>query len=243
MLLPRSYRPTSPPPFPEPFTVGDPAIPNAPGLEGNKNGPPGPEGNQRGPPGAVTSTEELASSTSQSPPSGTGVSDSPAPPASSSSSSSSSPTPLPTSSGPTKSPDNTLSSVIVTFVAPTPSTTSTTSFRATRSVPSLAPNSPGTPPTSLTPAVYGSVAGTQYSILGPPSSGVSDTSFPAETTPRRSFTYTSSATPIQTKMGYHTTNGTAQSEYNVLLPGQKAGIAVGTIGMFQSPLDRDHLIS
>ena len=246
MLLPRSHRPMSPPPFPEPLTVRQPANSNAPGLKGNKNGPPGPEGNQKGPPHAATSIEELASSTSQSPPPGTGVSDSPASP----------PTPLPTSSGSTKSPDIALSSVIVTFVAPTPPTTSTTPFPPVSTSSRSCPSSPGTPTTSLTPAVYGTVAGSLISATSSVKSltalgmSASSVGFPTSaqysvlgSTPQRSFTYTSSATPIQTEMGYHTANGTAQSKHNAVLPGQKAGIAVGTIGMSQSPLDRDHLIS
>ena len=109
---------------------------------------------------------------------------------------------------------------------------------------------------SLTPAVYGTVAGTLVSAtssvesLTTPGVSASSVGLPTSaqysvlgSTPRRSFTYTSSAIPMQTEMGYHTTNGTAQSEHNVVLPGQKAGIAVGTIGMPQSPLDCDHLIS
>jgi hypothetical protein len=253
MLPPRSHRPPSPPPFLEPLTVRDPANSNAPGLKGNKNGPPGPEGNQKGPPPAATSTEELASSTSQGPPSGTRVSDSPT---SHPAPSSPSPTPLPASSGSTKPHDITLSSAIVTFIAPTPSTTSTTSFPPVSTSSQPDPSSPETPLASLVPAVYGTVAWTLISATSSVKSlttlGVSASSvgFPTsaqysvlKSTPQRSFAYTSSATPVHTEMGYHTANGTAQSKHNVVLSGQKAGIAVGTIGMSQSPLDRDHLIS
>lgn len=217
MLLPRNHRPTGPP-----------ANSNAPGLGGNNNGPPGPEGNPKESPPAGASTEELASSTSQGPPLGTRVSDSPAsPPAASL------PGPLPT-----------ISSVIVTFVAPTPSTASTTSFPPVSTSRWRHRSPPETPPTSLTPAVYGTVAGTltsaTFSIESLTTLGVSASSVGFSTsaqysvvgsTPWRSFTYTSSATPIQTEMGYHAANSTAQSKHNVVLPDQKAGIAVGTIGM------------
>jgi hypothetical protein len=243
MLLPRGHRPTGPPPFIEPLTVRHPANSNAPGLEGNKNGPPGPKGNQKGAPLAATSTEELASSTSKNPPSATGVSNSPvSPPAASP------PTPHRTSSSSTKSPDITLSSIIVTSVAPTPSTPSTISFPPVSTSNRPDPSPPETPPTSLTPAVYGTVAETLISATPSVKSlttlGVSASSagFPTSaqysvlgSTPRRSFTYMSSTTPVQTEMAYHTANGTAQSKHNVVLPGQKAGIAVGTIGMSQSP--------
>lgn len=47
---------------------------------------------------------------------------------------------------------------------------------------------------------------------------------------------------MQTETVYHAPSDTTQSEYSVALPGQKAGIAVGAIGM-SSPVNRDHPVS
>jgi hypothetical protein len=260
MHLPKNHRLTIPPSFLKPLTRRDPANPNAPGLQGNKNGPPGPEGNQNGRPKAATGTEESVFTTSQSPPPETTFADSPEPPASSFIRSN----PLSISSGSTSSPNITPSSIIVTFSTPAPPATYTTLLPSIQSAASLIsgstsswsdPTIPGTPTplstfavsvagilasatpsmeSSITPDVSaGSVWGftsTQYSMS--PSSAVSDGSFPVETSPWTSFSYTGSMTAIETGWGYHSPNDTALSESSVVSPGQKAGIAVGIIGMF-----------
>ncbi|PVH72615.1 hypothetical protein DL98DRAFT_67774 [Cadophora sp. DSE1049] len=268
MMLSKGHRLTNPPSFRKAL-ARDPANTNAPGLEGNKNGPPGPEGNQKGPPGAATSTEQPVSPTSQTLPSDTEVSSSdnlPSPPASSTASPAT-PALMTTSTSPS-SPGLTLSSVVVISVFPTLSINIRTfSVPVTQSVLSLslistssrpAPSALGTPTTPSALAASGTVAGTltsatpsvesltipdvsasndefsssaKYSVSGSPPSTLSAT-FPVETTLRTTLAYTTSATAIQTGMVYYARNGTAQSEYSAELPGQKAGVAVGTIGMF-----------
>jgi hypothetical protein len=70
------------------------------------------------------------------------------------------------------------------------------------------------------------------SLTTPDVSASSDASILVETTPPTAFTYTSSTTAMQTGVAYYPPNGTAQSGYSGAMPGQKAGVAVGTIGMF-----------
>lgn len=237
-MLPKGHRFTNPPSFQKALAVRDPANTNAPGLEGNKNGPPGPGGNQKGPPGAALTTEELASLTSQTSLSETEVS------------SSSNPPPLPASS---PAPPASTPALITTSTSSRP-----------------APSAPGTPTTASALAASGTVAGTltsttssveslttpavsassdefstsaKYSVSGSPSSTLSAALLPVQTTLRTTFTYTSSATTLQTGMVYYAQNSTAQSEYSAALPGQKAGAAVRTIGMFSSPFSHDHPVS
>ncbi|KAH6708795.1 hypothetical protein BKA61DRAFT_738707 [Leptodontidium sp. MPI-SDFR-AT-0119] len=269
-MLSKGHRLTNPPSFRKALAARDPANTNAPGLEGNKNGPPGPEGNRKRPPGDATSTEQPASPTSQTLPSDTEVSspDNIPPPPASSIAPPATPALITTSTLPS-SPGLTLSSVVVISVFPTLSTNfRTSSVPATQSVLSLslistssrpAPSAPGIPTTPSAPAASGAVAGTltsatpsvesltipdvsassdefsstaKYSVSGSLPSTLSATLFPVETTLRTSIAYTSSATAIQTGMVYYAWNGTVQSEYSAAPPGQKAGIAVGTIASF-----------
>jgi len=73
------------------------------------------------------------------------------------------------------------------------------------------------------------------------------TSFVPSTTSGGSLTTfdvsASSATTLQTGVLYYAPNSTGQTEHSAVVRGQKAGIAVGTIGVFKSPFDRDRQIS
>ncbi|KIX05839.1 uncharacterized protein Z518_03812 [Rhinocladiella mackenziei CBS 650.93] len=257
MILQTTYWLTNPPSFLNPLTRREPKNPNAPGLDGNKNGPPGPEGNQNGPPSAAEDTEELGTSTGQNPAMETAASDVPT-----TSQALSGPADAPSTSPSSAGSDLTSSSAIITFDAPGPPTTSTTSLLATRSAASLASVwtssvSDPTPTSSLTtPAPTRSTetlfpatsfmltmpyvetsdirgfTSVQYNGSRPPSLTVSSVSFLAETTSWSSFISPTSTTAIETGWSYHSPNGTIQTESKSILPGQRAGIATGTIGFF-----------
>ncbi|KAF8847613.1 hypothetical protein BDZ45DRAFT_316156 [Acephala macrosclerotiorum] len=238
MMLPEGHGLTNPPSFRESLAARGPVNTNAPGLANNKNGSPGPKGNQKGPPIATTSTEELASPTSQPPLSETTLSSSdsppPPPPAASSTASPATSPALGATLTSTSSPGLTPSSAIITSIDPTPSTIFRTS------------SAPAPPPVeSLTTADIsasrtadvsassdGFSASTNYLVSKSPSSTLSATFYSVETTLRTTFTYTSSATAMQPVMVSYAPNGTAQSEYSAASPGQKSGIAVGTIAGF-----------
>jgi len=246
MLLPRRHRLPIPPSFRKPLAVRDPANPDAPGLEGNKNGPPGPEGNKKGPPSAATSTQELESLTSLAFALETAVS------------SSDNPASLSPSASSTRSPDTSPPSVVITTVSPSPSSAALASAPSVV-ITTVSPSPSSTPlasaasgtslsaTSSVEPDVNASSVGfstsAQSSISGSPSSPAPDVSFPAKMTMRTSFTYTNAATPTQGGMVSQAPNSSAPSENNALLPGQKAGVAIGSIGMFQSPCHYDRPIS
>ena len=262
-MLPKSPRLSNPPYFQKGLAARDPANTNAPGLQGNKNGPPGPGGNRKGPPSDATITEELVSLTSQTTPLETVVlssDNSPSPPAKSTDPPAAIPALITTSS--TISPTPPPSSIIVTSAPttspPVPTTPSVPSLPRISTSSQPVSFAPGTLTTSSVPAASGTVPAPlmsvapsvesltapdvsasgdesspspKYSVSGSPSSTLSTTLFPVETTLRTTLAYTSSATVIQTWMTSCAWNSTDQSEYSAALPGQKAGIAVGGIGM------------
>ncbi|KAH9203236.1 hypothetical protein DL95DRAFT_472577, partial [Leptodontidium sp. 2 PMI_412] len=231
-----------------------------PGPEGNQKGPPGAATSTKQPVSPTSQTlpsdtEVSSSDNLPSPPASSTAS--PATPALITTSTSLSSPGLTLSSVVVISVFPTLSIDFRTSSIPVIQSVLSLSLISTSSRP--APSAPGTPTTPLAPAASGTVAGTltsatpsvesltipdvsassdafsssaKYSVSGSLPSTLSATLFPVETTLRTSIAYTSSATAIQTGMVYYAWNGAVQSEYSAALPGQKAGIAVGTIASF-----------
>jgi hypothetical protein len=217
-MLPNGYRFASGPAYLKLLTARDPKNTNAPGLQGNKNGPPGPEGNQKGPPGKTASSVDLPPPPPPATPTTPSLSTSPFP-----GSTSSTPSSLVTTSISTSSLDLTSSSAIVT------STSFLTSYTTNRStVQSLTAADISTSGDGISTA-------TSYLAPVPSSSGlvlftVSTGKTPLQTT-SASADSTSAVTTSQSWMYSSAPNGTGSFKSNLLSPGQKAGISIGTIGM------------
>ncbi|KAH6669581.1 hypothetical protein B0J14DRAFT_122443 [Halenospora varia] len=186
----------------------DPVNTDAPGLQGNKNGPPGPAGNKKGPPTAAptTTTEAPTTSPIQVPPSESIVSPF------------STPSPGPAFSSPASTPSPT--------TPPAPITTSTSEVSPSFTSPSVTSTS-----VALAPSIY-------YET-----SPVTSTPYLVTTTLRTIFAGTSSSTALPTGLVSFPPNTAAQFGHSTLGPGQKAGIAVGTIGAFKASFHRDRLAS
>jgi hypothetical protein len=182
---------------------------DAPGLEGNKNGPPGPAGNQKGPPTATpiapptttTATEGPPTLASQNPPSETRVSSS------------------------TTAPLATASSTLP------PTTSSALTMTSTAEVsPFLTSSSLAITSVAVSPSIY-------YEA-----SSISSTQSFVETTLRTTSTGTGSTTALPTELVPFTPSITVQLGHSALGPGQKAGIAIGTIGACKYSFDCNNLL-
>ncbi|KIM94788.1 hypothetical protein OIDMADRAFT_34792 [Oidiodendron maius Zn] len=207
------------------LTVRDPANTNAPGLQGNKNGPPGPQGNQKGPPRHAVSTEDPPTPPSSSsspaivippPPSSSSSAIVTPPPATTSPSSTSSA--LSTASISSSSPDHASSTVIVTSTS-----ISSISF-LTPSAPSLSTVISFTAPDIGTS--NDDISSTATSLVSAPSSSgpVLLTISPGEMTLQTTF-----ASPL---MISGAPNDTFRFESNRISPGQRAGISIAAIVIF-----------
>ncbi|KAH8780560.1 hypothetical protein F5882DRAFT_379750 [Hyaloscypha sp. PMI_1271] len=208
---------------------------NPPGLQKNKNGPPGPAGNQKGPPSKVPATVAPVPPASQTTSPGTSSSTSsssntpsPTPPTPFSTPSPTAPLSVQTTSTSTSSPPTYSSPSITSIIFP-PSTSSKkiyVSFTQTTELPT-------TPHIGISSqCVSSSVA-----CLLSGSSSLSTTLFAVETTLQTSA---SSATAQQTGQVCYAPNSIAPSGHKAASPGQKVGIAVGTIGMFKSVFCSDY---
>ena len=195
---------------------------------GNNNGSSDSKRNQKGASQAAQSTGDIGTPTNQAPSTDTATSQIPAP--------SQAPSTFPDLDPTSSDPAFTSSSV-----APTPLTIDTISLA---SVPTLG-RPHRTSPSSLSPEVSLSsmpasvstvwiLTSAQYTDSGPSSFVASGPSFPAETAPTSYFSYSRSAAPTEPSWGSHASNATVEPDSNNVSPGQKAAIAVGIVGMFQS---------